>query len=1036
MLNSIDFFDLFKTRSCDIENPLNEIDISCNYFDSNKLIAQFNKDENFKLLSWNICSLNSKFQDLKDFVELLWEKNVQFDILAIQETWKIIDPNLLKLKNYNLVYKTRKVGQGGGVAIYIHEKLKFKELKNLSFFHDNIFESICIEVELDNNKKILVSNVYRPNTPVNNMTHSDQIDLFIEIFTNLQNELDSLKYDSYILSDINIDILKFESNEKTNEFLLQSFANGFLPLVGKPTRVTDNSRSCIDQIFTNRIFNRMNSGIILNNISDHFPIFSVCQQNHDKKKRDSFIFRTTMNENTWNNYLTYLNNINWTPILESNSTENCFSLFMTELYRAHNLFFKPKKVKVNKNVHTIEPFMTKGLMISRAKKINLGELSIKDPSQSNVDYYKKYRLGYNKIIRTAKAMYYEKELEQHKTNPRKSWEIIRTAMNKGRKSTQKINEIKVDGMTYSSESKISNKLNEYFTSVANDITNRINPSRKDPILNVQEANSTFKFTSINERTIKEIVSKMDPKTSKDMYGLSNKWVKQIVNSIALPLTHTFNLSLLNGEVPTQMKVAKVIPIFKQGDDTLPNNYRPISLLPIMSKLLEKIVANQLTNYLQINNILFDHQYGFQAKKSTVHPMIHLINEIGNAKNKDFLTIGVFCDITKGFDTVSHSILLKKMKKYGIKDKELQWFTDYLDERKQFVQINDSKSQVQIISKGVPQGSILGPLLFLIFINDLPRATKLLTLLFADDTSFLISGKSLREVLIILNKELKLICEWFRSNELSLHPDKTNFMVFNKNESSIVWDEVSVQLNFNNEDENKPELITKLNCINSKSETPAIKFLGVYLDPELNFKYHIKTIQAKISKSLYTIKSLKNLLNQNALISLYYAFIHSHLSYCLPIWSSCRQSYLDPLVKIQKKAMRIITGRHYNAHTANIFNNLGILPLHELSKFTKLTIMYDFINKKMPSSFSEFWRKNNEINPRTLRNSDEFHIPLVRKKSIEFFPAYYFQKLWNENCCNDLLKPNQPRARFLKNLKLFLLLQLECICRNPLCLECS
>lgn len=681
--------------------------------------------------------------------------------------------------------------------------------------------------------------------------------------------------------------------------------------------------------------------------------------------------------------------------------------------------------------------MSKGLLKSRKVKLKLSEKSIRVPSFDNVQKYKNYRKIYNSLIKHAKKKYFETALEKNKNDLRKTWDILRSAMGRSNDKSCIIDEIKLDGNSFTSDMEIASSLNDYFTSIADEITAKINPTTIDPLCTIQNSDNHFRFEAITSPQLNNIVKKMDSKKSKDMFNMSNQLLKKIFSAIAVPFSHIINLSLSSGLVPTQMKKAKVIPIYKRkGDKTSPTNYRPISLLPILSKILEKVVANQLTRYLDSNELLYKHQYGFQSGKGTIHPVVHLINEIGKAKNEDKVAVGVFCDISKGFDTISHSILLSKLEKIGIKDVELEWFKNYLYQREQFVEINGSYSNNKPINRGVPQGSILGPILFLIYINDLPNVTELLTLLFADDSSFLISGKTLSEVIAKLNMELKKICDWFRTNEMSLHPDKTKFMIFNKREDSIDWNETRVVLNFNNGDENDLNLITKLEYVNSKSDEPAIKFLGIFIDPQLTFRYHIQHIQRKVSSSLYVIKCLRNYLGENALKTLYHSFIHSHLLYCLPIWSSGLASSLNPLILIQKKAIRTITGKRYNAHTAPLFKKLNILPLSQLSTLSKLTFVYDYINNRLPPSFNSLWVKNSDRNPRNLRNSDKFFIPTVKFKGIERFPAYHFQKLWNELCDNDLLNARLPRKCFVKNLKAYLMLEVETICNNHRCPECS
>ena len=239
------------------------------------------------------------------------------------------------------------------------------------------------------------------------------------------------------------------------------------------------------------------------------------------------------------------------------------------------------------------------------------------------------------------------------------------------------------------------------------------------------------------------------------------------------------LSLNNGVVPSQFKIAKVIPIFKAGEKNSMDNYRPISLLSVFSKIMEKIVASRLLSFLDTNGILSKWQFGFRSGHSTAHPMVHFLNNICDSLNNNKHTIAVFCDLKKAFDTCDHRILILKLKKYGLADTEINWFKSYLTDRKQFVTINKSSSPLLNITLGVPQGSILGPLLFILYINDLQLSSKFLALLFADDTTLLLTHSNIDELMVMANTEFQKICEFFRVNRLVLHPDKTKFILFTR-----------------------------------------------------------------------------------------------------------------------------------------------------------------------------------------------------------------------------------------------------------------
>jgi hypothetical protein len=272
-------------------------------------------------------------------------------------------------------------------------------------------------------------------------------------------------------------------------------------------------------------------------------------------------------------------------------------------------------------------------------------------------------------------------------------------------------------------------------------------------------------------------NELNSKKSEDYSGISMYFLKNVVFQLIKPMVHVINLSFKNGIVPSQMKIAKVVPIFKGGDPLLTDNYRPISLLSNFSKILEKVMCNRLTAFLEGNKLISKHQFGFRKKHSTVHPILHLLNEVSEASSRKKFTLAIFCDLRKAFDTCDHTILIKKLNKMGVRGPELQWFTSYLNGRLQFVTINGSDSEQLEINKGVPQGSILGPLLFLIYINDLPECSLLITgtLLFADDTTLLASGDNLQELILFVNREFQKVVSFFRSHKMALHPKKPNLL---------------------------------------------------------------------------------------------------------------------------------------------------------------------------------------------------------------------------------------------------------------------
>ena len=309
----------------------------------------------------------------------------------------------------------------------------------------------------------------------------------------------------------------------------------------------------------------------------------------------------------------------------------------------------------------------------------------------------------------------------------------------------------------------------------------INTSR-NIIGTIPQVNSTFHqylpnpivqsmfIDPVDPYDIKTIINKLKPKTSSGFDDISCKLMKLSVNYITDPLAYIINLSLSSGIVPRQMKVAKVVPIFKSGDKYIFSNYRPVSLLPAFSKVLERAMYNKVITFLDINHVLYRHQYGFRSQHSTIHPIIHFLNDCAKANNKSTseITLALFCDLSKAFDIIDHDILLYKLSLYGIRGIALDWFRDYLTDRKQYIQIKNDESSTCNVMYGVPQGSILGPLLFLIFINDICFSDDFNILSFAVDTTMYISSNSIDILSNEANTQMNALFTWFSANKLFLN----------------------------------------------------------------------------------------------------------------------------------------------------------------------------------------------------------------------------------------------------------------------------
>jgi Reverse transcriptase (RNA-dependent DNA polymerase) len=516
--------------------------------------------------------------------------------------------------------------------------------------------------------------------------------------------------------------------------------------------------------------------------------------------------------------------------------------------------------------------------------------------------------------------------------------------------------------------------------------------------NVNVAGLTdLKFEHVGPSYFCDIVNSFEPKNSIDMEGISMKLLKFVNTAVSIPLSHIFNLSLQQGVFPEALKISRVVPIFKGGDPDLCDNYRPISLVNTIAKVLEKIVSIKLTNHLETHNIIDPLQFGFQRGLSTEHSLLHLTKFVGDAMNDNKFSIGVFLDLKKAFDVVSHEILLKKLSYYGIKNNVLSWFASYLNNRKQCVDINGNFSKPRHINISVMQGSVLGPILFLIFINDLTKATTLKTLLFADDACSLHADKNLKNLIVKVNTELQKIANWFSANKLVVNVKKCKYIIFHTKGKKLDFEGQEVFLNLNDRNGTQhEEKIIKLDRISNSSSEKYYKYLGILIDENLNFNAHTDYLCNKLSKALYCLRRAKSFVTKNALVLLFHALFNAHLWYCTNIISITSQSNINRIQILQKKAIRLVTNSDYNAHTAELFTNLKVLPFEKLIKYKQLLFMHSIKYKLAPSSFNNMWLVNNEIERNyNLRLNDDFVLPYPRFEGFRKFPSYSFAKCWNE-----------------------------------------
>ena len=433
------------------------------------------------------------------------------------------------------------------------------------------------------------------------------------------------------------------------------------------------------------------------------------------------------------------------------------------------------------------------------------------------------------------------------------------------------------------------------------------------------------------------------------------------------MSKIFNLSFSTGTHPEKLRISKVIPVFKKGSRLSVCNYRPISLLSNLNKILEKLMFSRVYNFLEKYNCIYKLQFGFRLKHNTNHALINITETIRTALDNNKTVSGIFVDLQKAFDTVNHEILLEKLKHYGIRGITNEWFKSYLTNRRQYVSIYGYDSDVKVLSHGVPQGSVLGPLLFLLYINDLHFAIKHSNVYhFADDTNLLHINESFKKTQKFLNIDLKYLHKWLLANKISLNSNKTELIFFHKPKTKIP-NKIKIKLN---------GTILK--------HTHAIKYLGVYLDETLSGEQHCIQLTKKLARANGMLAKARHFA-PTELKSMYHALFSSHIKYGSQVWGQANDTSVNKVFLLQKAALRIITFSDFRAHTNPLFKETKIIKLKDSITLENFLFVYDFLKNRLPRCFDNYFKTLKEVYSSGVRtrNSESGCLYLNSSKSTRY-----------------------------------------------------